>query len=80
MSFSVEGAKKIAVQFLKRKGPSSSEDITNYCKKRGQLPDDDRAFGAVYSGLHREKLTHRVDTCLRRKGHNTTGGNVWGLV
>lgn len=68
------------IRYLEEHGESSGEDITDSCKKAGITPHDDRAFGAVYAALSRNKLIGQVGFCLRRKGHGTAGGRIWGLI
>lgn len=76
--FAARAAKHI-LAYLEENGESSGEDITDSCKKAGIVPHDDRAFGAVYASLSRHKLIKPAGFCLRRKGHGTAGGRIWGL-
>lgn len=67
--------------YLAVHGPTPGEVLTDECKDAGIVPvNGDKAFGAVYLALSRRGIIHKVGTCLRRKGHATSGGNVWGLV
>ncbi len=76
MKIDIETASQHVLDLLKE-GPASSEQLTDYCKKQGIEPKDDRAFGAVYLSLHKKGLIYKTGHCLRRKGHGTTGGNIW---
>lgn len=73
-------AKVCIIEYLRRHGPTPGETLTDACKQVGIIPHDDKAFGAVYYALSRRGIIHKVGTCLRRKGHATSGGNVWGLT
>lgn len=68
------------LQYLRDHGESSSEDITDSCKKVGIVPHDDRAFGSVFAHLAKKDSIRSVGFCLRRKGHGTSGGRIWSLV
>lgn len=73
-------ARAFALAYLRERGDSSGEAITDACKAAGVVPHDDRAFGPVYAGLARDGLIERVGHVARRKGHGTAGGNVWRAV
>jgi hypothetical protein len=76
-----EQAKAFILDYLRRHGEQPGEILTDKCKEAGIVPaNGDKAFGAVYCALSRRGLIHKVGTCLRRNGHGTSGGNVWGLV
>ncbi len=75
--FSIESAAACALDYLRKHGPASSEALTDACKDMGHVPHDDRAFGAVYQRLSREGRIKRHGICQRRKGHSTSGGNIW---
>lgn len=68
------------IWYLEQHGPTPGETITDACKQAGIVPRDDRAFGAVFIRLSKRGIIHKVGTCVRRKGHATSGGNVWGLT
>lgn len=75
----VEKARAFIVAYLHKHGPTSSEDITDAAIAAGIVPDEMRAFGPVYRGLSRDRVIVRTGTCQRRRGHNASGGNVWGI-
>jgi len=75
-----DAATAFVVGHLRTNGPTSGEVLTDLCKAAGIRPDDDRAFGAVYMSLARRGTIQKVGTVNRLKGHNTAGGNVWGLT
>ena len=61
------------------RGEASSEEITDAAKKAGIIPPDDRAFGPVFMTLVRAEVIEKSGICARRKGHGTSGGNIWRL-
>lgn len=67
------------VEYLAAHGSSSGEDITNSCLNAGIIPHDDRAFGPVYMRLARSGQIKKAGFCKRKKGHGTSGGNIWEL-
>lgn len=73
-------AQAFIVRYLREHGETSGEELTVHCKNAGIAPHDDRAFGAVYLALARAGTIRKVGQVKRRRGHNTSGGNVWGLV
>ena len=76
----VRKAKEFALSFLQR-GAASGDEITEACKAAGIRPhSDDRAFGAVYMQLSREKRIEKCGETIRNKGHGTAGGNLWRLA
>lgn len=58
----------------------SGEDLTDACKAAGIKPHDDRAFGAVYRRLLRDKRIEKCATTIRKKGHGSVGCSVYRLV
>lgn len=72
-------AEAFVLGFL-RSGPATSETISDACKLAGIVPHDDRAFGPVYMALSRAGHIRKAGHAVRRKGHGTSGGNVWALV
>lgn len=77
--FSARAAEHI-LRYLKNHGVSNGEDITDSCKNAGLVPHDDRAFGAVFSGLSRRKEIVSDGFGLRRKGHGTSGSRLWKIA
>jgi hypothetical protein len=76
-----ENAQAFIIAYLRDHGPTPGEDLTDKCLQAGIIPGCDlRAFGGVYLSLSKRRIIHKTGTCLRRKGHATSGGNVWGLV
>jgi hypothetical protein len=75
----VDMAAAFIVAYLRVNGAASSETITYACKESGLIPHDDRAFGPVYMRLSRQKVIAKQGHCVRRRGHGTSGGNIWGL-
>ena len=75
----VEAACGIVIEHLSRNGPATAEELTNECKRRGIVPHDDRAFGAVYLRLARGKRIKQCGTTFRAKGHGTSGGRIWQI-
>lgn len=73
-------ARQFVINYLRRHGASPGEDITDACKQEGIRPHDDRAFGPVYNKLSRDGIIEKCGEAKRRKGHGTTGGNVWKLI
>lgn len=79
-SFDPKAAAAEAYRILKENGPMSGEDVTIACKKAGHVPKDDRAFGGVYFGLSKSGKIIRIDEAKRKRGHGTSGANIWGAV
>ena len=75
----VERASAIVLEYLTQNGPTTAEELTNECKRRGIVPHDDRAFGPVYLRLVRGKLIEHCGTTFRTKGHGTSGGRIWKI-
>jgi hypothetical protein len=67
------------VEFLSKTDEASGEVITDAARKAGIRPKDDRAFGPIYMSLAKKNIIEKCGTCLREKGHNTSGGTVWRL-
>ena len=64
---------------LQAVGQCPGEDLTEIAKAHGAIPQDDRAFGAVYQSLSRRGLIKTVGFCLRKRGNGTAGGRIWGI-
>ena len=73
-------AKFFVLAYLALRGPTPGEILTDMCKLKGIIPTNDKAFGAVYGTLSKQKKITRVAGCDRVKGHGTAGGNVWALA
>lgn len=72
-----ELASTYIVQHIREHGPTSGEDLTEACHRAGIIPHDDRAFGPVFFRLSKQGLIRKCGTAIRKRGHMTTGGNVW---
>jgi hypothetical protein len=75
-----ERACAFVLDYLSSHGPTSGELLTLECKAAGIRPHDDRAMGPVFMRLSRRGLIVKRGTAIRRRGHGTSGGNVWGLA
>ena len=60
-------------------GACPGEDITDAAIAAGIVPDELRAFGAVFMSLSRSGKIIKAGTCQRRKGHGSAGGHVWAI-
>lgn len=59
---------------------ASGEVISDECVKKGIIPHDMRAFGPVFQKLVKAGIIEKTgETCLRKRGNGTTGGNIWRL-
>lgn len=74
-----EQAQQFVLDYLKAHGATSGEDLTTACVASGIKPHDERAFGAILMSLSRNGKIIKVGTCMRMKGHGTSGGNIWDL-
>ena len=74
-----EGAASFIVAYLAEHGPTAGEVLVTEASKRF-TPHDARAFGGVFLRLSRRGRIRKCGSVLRRKGHGTSGGNVWTLV
>ena len=72
-------AREFITNYLKEHGETSGEDLTDACKAAGIAPHDDRAFGPVYFRLARTNVIEKCGTCIRKRGHGTSGGSIWRL-
>jgi hypothetical protein len=73
----IRNAQDFVLEYLKAKGPHSSEQLTDACKAAGIKPHDDKAFGAVYGGLARRGKIVKVGSRPRDKGHASGLTWVW---
>lgn len=74
-----QDAQRFVLDYLATHGETSGEDLTNACVANGITPHDERAFGAVFMALSKRGLIVKVGTCVRVKGHRTSGGNIWDV-
>jgi len=72
-----ERAADFIAWYLRARGPTPGELLTDLCKAHGIKPPDDRAFGPVFKSLLRRGEIRQAGWCERRKGHGTGGGRVW---
>jgi hypothetical protein len=79
--FNVGAAQDDAEKFIARHGAAGvcGESVTDWLKTQGHRPHDDRAFGAVFGGLSRQKRIVCIGHTDRRKGHGTSGGKIWRI-
>jgi len=75
--FDARGAAEFMVNYLRSHGATAGEWLTIACKAAGFCPHDDRAFGPVFYELVRAHRIRKVGIVKRRRGHGTSGGNVW---
>ena len=75
-----EHATQFVLEYLRTHGATSGEELTTACVASGIKPHDERAFGVVFMSLSRKGLIFKVGTCVRVKGHGTSGGNIWDLA
>ncbi len=75
-----ERASAFVLGYLREHGATAGEVITDAAVLAGITAHDTRAFGPVYASLARKGLIVTVGYCMRRRGHGTSGGRVWGLA
>lgn len=73
-------AMQFTLGYLSEHQSQSGEAITLACKDAGIIPHDDRAFGAVYARLAKLGQIEKCGFAQRKRGHLTSGGNIWRLV
>lgn len=78
--FDRDAARRFILATLRKNGETPGEVLTDLARKAGFVPHDDRAFGAVFGKLARERAIRCVGYCTRRKGHSTAGGRVWAAT
>lgn len=76
----VEQASRYVMAYLREYGPTPGEDLSEACVKVGIVPHDLKAFGQVYMRLSRAGKIEKCGMVPRRRGHMTTGGNVWRVT
>ena len=79
-TFNPKAAAETALEILKQNGPMTAEQLTYALKDLGHIPNDDRSFGGVYFGLSKRGQIIRIGEAKRKRGHLTSGGNIWGAV
>jgi hypothetical protein len=76
-----ERAAHFIVTYLGAHGETSSEDLTDACEKiAGLRPTDLRHFGPVFLRLIRTGKIEKCGQVARRRGHGSSGGNVYRLM
>jgi hypothetical protein len=79
-NFDTGTAALLIVQKLRDENkPMSCEDLVDWCRKQGQIPHKDKAFGAVFKVLSNSKQIERAGIGPRRKGHGTMGAAWWRI-
>lgn len=73
-------AMQFTLGYLSEHKSQSGEEITLACKEAGIIPHDDRAFGHVYRRLAKLGQIEKCGFAQRKRGHLTSGGNVWRLT
>lgn len=73
-------AMQFTLGYLSEHPSASGEEITFACKDAGIIPHDDRSFGAVYRRLSKFGQIEKCGFTPRKRGHLTSGGNVWRLA
>lgn len=76
-AFSSEVARAVVLELLADGVARSGEQLVDACQRRGLVPHDARAFGAVFGKLKRDGLIEEVGFVARSKGHGTSGGRMW---
>lgn len=76
----LEMACQFVTDYLLAHGETPGEDLTFACIQAGIAPHDDRAFGHVYRSLARRGTIQKCGVVPRKRGHLTSGGNVWRLT
>lgn len=73
-------AKAFVIAYLTAHGTASGETLTDACMAAGIVPaNGPRAFGAVYMSLSKRGQIVKCGTAVRKKGHLTSGGNLWRI-
>ena len=78
-SFSIEAATACMLGQLLG-GPKDGEALVWGCRKAGNIPHDDRAFGVVVKQLHKNGLIKRVGYCSRQRPGTGGPQSVWALT
>jgi hypothetical protein len=72
-------ASRLVLAALRQRGPTAGEVLVDLVRAALAPPHDDRAFGAVFGRLARERRIVKAGFAQRRKGHGTAGGVLWRL-
>ena len=75
--FDAEAARAAVLELLADGQARSGEQLVDHCQRRGLVPHDARAFGAVFLKLKRTGQIEEAGFVARRKGHGTAGGRLW---
>lgn len=76
-------ARAFVIEFLRKNGSATGEDITDAGKAAGIIPHNDKAWGPVYMALSRSKTIAKdlsAPPSPRRKGHSSGIAWRWKLV
>ena len=77
-SFDTATSQALVLKFLED-GVKTGEDLVLACKEAGQVPHDDRAFGAVFAGLSKQRLIKKTGFGPRKRGRGADGAVFWAL-
>lgn len=72
-------ARKFVLEYLRRQGPTSGEDLTDAMLEAGITPPggNDKTFGAIYQAMRVAGHIERYGVAMRRKGNGTLGATIW---
>jgi hypothetical protein len=70
-------ARSFVVDYLSQHGEKSCEEITAAVWSAGIEAHDRRAMGPVMMSLARKGVIEKCGACTRKRGHGTSGGNLW---
>lgn len=71
-----ERAAAFVLEFL-QSGEATAETVVSEGERRGIRAHDSRAWGPVFFRLSKAGLIVKCGFAPRRKGHGTSGGNLW---
>ena len=78
-SFTRDG-ERFVLAYLAAHGEVPGEDLTDAAERIGGIrPTDGRHWGSIFMRLKRRGLIEVCGSCKRRKGHASSGGNVYRL-
>lgn len=76
-----DDAARFILAYLSAHREASSEDLTEQAEKiAGLRPTDLRHFGPVFLRLIRSGAIEKCGETKRRRGHGSSGGNVYRLM